>query len=187
MITLINKRILLTFLAWFQGADDDDDWSVDVSAEAVKARMEDLTSGAKGLTISDDLEKTEKERVDLFHSYVKQRRDQEMDAKLEKDIFGEAERLEVKDKAPLVVCELFFGANILAVVSSCECRLALCNCVVFNTFFCIISAEEVCSFAGSFHNWQPQSPKIAPRRNRVCHRSSVCCLAEDSACFEVLV
>jgi len=96
------------------GADDDDDWSVDVSAEAVKARMEDLTSGAKGLTISDDLEKTEKERVDLFHSYVKQRRDQEMDAKLEKDIFGEAERLEVKDKAPLVVCELFFGANILA-------------------------------------------------------------------------
>ena len=113
------------FLSWFQGADDDDDWSVDVSAEAVKARMEDLTSGAKGLTISDDLEKTEKERVDLFHSYVKQRRDQELDAKLEKDIFGEAERLEVKDKAPLVVCELFFGANILADVSRCGSPLVM--------------------------------------------------------------
>nr|CAG4650137.1 EOG090X05QT [Sida crystallina] len=92
---------------------DDDDWAVDVSAEAVKARMEDLTSGAKGLTISDDLEKTAKERADLFYSYVKERRDQGIISKTDKDILLEAERLEVKDKAPLVLCELLFDANIL--------------------------------------------------------------------------
>lgn len=94
---------------------DDDDWAVDVSEAAVKARMEDLTSGAKGMTISDDLEKTPKERADLFYSYVKQRHDQGQLTKpgVDKDVVLEAERLEVKDKAPLVICELIFDSNIL--------------------------------------------------------------------------
>lgn len=95
--------------------DDDDDWAVDVSEAAVKARMEDLTSGAKGMTISDDLEKTPKERADLFYSYVKQRHNQGQLTKpgIDKDIVTEADRLEVKDKAPLVLCELIFDSNIL--------------------------------------------------------------------------
>ena len=66
---------------------DEDDWAVDVSEAAVKALMEDLTNGAKGLTIS-------KERIDLFYSFVKQRRDQGMLTKpwIDKDIVSEAER-----------------------------------------------------------------------------------------------
>lgn len=85
----------------------------------MKARMEDLTSGAKGMTISDDLEKTPKERADLFYSYVKQRHDQGQLTKpgVDKDVVLEAERLEVKDKAPLVICELIFDSNILTQVS----------------------------------------------------------------------
>ena len=81
--------------------------------------MEDLTSGAKGMTISDDLEKTPKERADLFYSYVKQRHDQGQLTKpgVDKDVVLEAERLEVKDKAPLVICELIFDSNILTQVS----------------------------------------------------------------------
>lgn len=80
--------------------------------------MEDLTSGAKGMTISDDLEKTPKERADLFYSYVKQRHDQGQLTKpgIDKDIVTEADRLEVKDKAPLVLCELIFDSNILTQV-----------------------------------------------------------------------
>lgn len=63
---------LLTILLQYQGAkneDDDDDteWAVDVSEEAVRARMQDLTDGAKNMTINDDLEKTEKERMDLLY------------------------------------------------------------------------------------------------------------------------
>jgi len=94
---------------------DEDDWAVDVSAEAVKARMEDLTSGVKGLTISDDLEKTPKERADLFYSYVKQRVDDGVISKsgVDKDIVTEADRLDVKDKAPLILCELIFNGQIL--------------------------------------------------------------------------
>ena len=97
---------------------DEDDWAVDVSEAAVKARMEDLTNGAKGLTISDDMEKTPKERIDLFYSFVKQRRDQGMLTKpgIDKDIVSEAERLDVKDKAPLILCELIFDSNILSQV-----------------------------------------------------------------------
>lgn len=81
--------------------------------------MEDLTSGVKGLTISDDLEKTPKERADLFYSYVKQRVDDGVVSKsgVDKDIVTEADRLDVKDKAPLILCELIFNGQILNQVS----------------------------------------------------------------------
>lgn len=105
---------------------DEDDWAVDVSAAAVKARMEDLTSGVKGLTISDDLEKTPKERADLFYSYVKQRLDDGVSkASNVKDIATEADRLDVKDKAPLILCELLFNAQILTQIKT-HCGL-LCR------------------------------------------------------------
>lgn len=50
--------------------DADDNWAVDVSEEAVRARMQDLTDGAKGLTIDEDTDKTEKERMDIFYNKV---------------------------------------------------------------------------------------------------------------------
>lgn len=90
--------------------EDDDGWSADVSEEAVRARMQDLTTGAKGLTISEDLEKTEKERMDIFYSSVKTALEKnDLDAK---EILTEAERLEVKTKAPLVLAELLFDEKI---------------------------------------------------------------------------
>uniref|UniRef100_A0A069DTN5 Eukaryotic translation initiation factor 5 n=1 Tax=Panstrongylus megistus TaxID=65343 RepID=A0A069DTN5_9HEMI len=94
--------------------DVDDDWAVDVSEEAVRARLQDLTDGAKNLTMTDDLEKTEKERMDIFYATVKQRKDS---GTLEvpsaaKELFAEAERLEIKSKAPLVLAELLFDEKI---------------------------------------------------------------------------
>ncbi|KAF9414929.1 hypothetical protein HW555_007320, partial [Spodoptera exigua] len=60
-----------------EAADDDDDgcWTVDVSEAAVRARMQDLTEGAKSMTVSEDSEKNEKQRMDIFYSYLKQRAD----------------------------------------------------------------------------------------------------------------
>ena len=94
--------------------DDESDWAVDVSEEAVRARLQDLTDGAKGLTITDDLEKTEKERVDIFYANVKKNKDAGTlnSVATAKELLAEAERLEIKSKAPLVFAELLFDDKI---------------------------------------------------------------------------
>lgn len=80
--------------------------------------MLDLTEGAKNITISEDSEKSEKERMDIFYEYVKQRRDagQLENVQTQKELHNEANRLEVHQKAPLVLAELLFSANITAEV-----------------------------------------------------------------------
>ena len=80
--------------------------------------MQDLTDGAKNITISEDTEKSEKERMDIFYEYVKKRRDT---ADLEKvqahmELHNEANRLEVHQKATLILAELLFSSNIIAEV-----------------------------------------------------------------------
>ena len=55
-----------------QALDDDEvEWGEDTSEAAVKQRMKDLSDAAKNLAISDDIEKTPQERIDMFYSYVK--------------------------------------------------------------------------------------------------------------------
>lgn len=98
-------------------AEDDDDttWSADVSEAAVRARMLDLTDGAKTMTISDDSEKSEKERVDLFFEFMKKRRDanQLENVQVHKELAVEAERLDISQKACLALAELLFTDNII--------------------------------------------------------------------------
>ncbi|XP_026481983.1 eukaryotic translation initiation factor 5 [Ctenocephalides felis] len=98
--------------------EDDEEWAVDVSEEAVRARMLDLTDGAKGMTISDDLDKPEKERMDIFYEFVKQRKAQGLleIQQTHKELAGEAERLEIKSKATLILAELLFTSNIISEV-----------------------------------------------------------------------
>ncbi|XP_048483310.1 eukaryotic translation initiation factor 5 [Plutella xylostella] len=91
--------------------DDDDDgtWTVDVSEEAVRARMQDLTEGAKCMTLSSDTaDKNEKQRMDLFYAFLKQRAaaGDVAGTRAAQEILHEAERLEVKSKAPLVLFEI---------------------------------------------------------------------------------
>lgn len=95
--------------------DDDTEWTVDVSEEAVRARMHDLTDGAKCMTISDDAEKTEKERMDIFYEFIKKKRDSgELEnIQTHRDLFTEADRLDVTQKAPLVIAEVIFTDNII--------------------------------------------------------------------------
>lgn len=100
------------------GDDDDDDdvnWTVDTSVEAVRARMQDLTDGAKNMTVSDDIDKTEKERLDIFYELVKKERDAGTleNVQTHKELATEAKRLDIQAKAPLVLAELLFTANIV--------------------------------------------------------------------------
>lgn len=97
------------------GDDPDDDWAEDTSEDAKARRMEALTSGAKGLMLDDDLEKSEQERVDIFYNFIKGRRDASLDPR---EVVGEAERLEIRDKAPLVLCELLFDDQMLSQVAT---------------------------------------------------------------------
>lgn len=78
--------------------------------------MQDLTEGAKNITISEDTEKSEKERMDIFYNYCKKRRDagELENIQTQKALHNEANRLEVHQKAPLVLAELLFSANLVA-------------------------------------------------------------------------
>ena len=95
--------------------DDDTTWTTDVSEAAVRARMYDLSDGAKTMTISDDSEKSEKERIDIFYEFVKKRCDANQldNVQVHKEIATEAERLDITQKATLVLAELLFTANII--------------------------------------------------------------------------
>ncbi|GFS89920.1 eukaryotic translation initiation factor 5 [Nephila pilipes] len=98
--------------------EKDDDWFDDTDAEAVARRMESLTSGAKGLMLNDDMEKSPQERLDLFYEFVKKHKETGTIENLQKELVGEAERLDIKDKAVLVLCELLLGEHILQEVKT---------------------------------------------------------------------
>ncbi|XP_065060480.1 eukaryotic translation initiation factor 5-like [Rhopilema esculentum] len=88
------------------------DWSEDVTDEAVKKRMEGLSESVKGLIMNDDLEKTPEERINIFFQFVKSQTANGLEGH-DKDILAEAERLDIKDKAVLVLAEIFFTDNML--------------------------------------------------------------------------
>lgn len=100
------------------GNDDDDDetWGENTDPDAVAKRMSELSLGAKNLMMNEDLEKSPKERLDMFLDYVKNKKTEcggVFDANAQKDIVAEAERLDIRDKAVLVLCELLFDEDII--------------------------------------------------------------------------
>lgn len=74
LIIFITSSLFKSEIIYNEPQDDDDtNWSVDVSEEAVAARMQEITSGAKTIALSDDLEKTPTERANLLYTLVKTR------------------------------------------------------------------------------------------------------------------
>ena len=65
--------VSVSVLQWQQhnNGDEDDDWGEDFSEEAVKQRMEELSGAALGLALTDDLEKTDKDRMDIVYKLIK--------------------------------------------------------------------------------------------------------------------
>ncbi|RVE66347.1 hypothetical protein OJAV_G00106310 [Oryzias javanicus] len=92
--------------------DDDEDWAEETTEEAQRRRMEEISDHAKNLTLSDDLEKPLEERVNLFYSFVKQKKESGTIDAADKEILAEAERLDVKAMGPLILSELLFDENI---------------------------------------------------------------------------
>lgn len=108
--------------------EDDDNWTVDVSEAAIKERMKELSMGVKGLAMDEDIEKTENDRLNIFFEFVKKKLDKgTLDINDEKELLKEAERLEVTNKAPIVLCEAIFGQKILTQIKTHK-RLLLRFC-----------------------------------------------------------
>ncbi|XP_013796246.1 eukaryotic translation initiation factor 5 isoform X2 [Apteryx mantelli] len=51
--------------------EDDDDWGEDTTEEAQRRRMDEISDHAKNLTLSEDLERTVEERVNILFDFVK--------------------------------------------------------------------------------------------------------------------
>ncbi|KAK3792334.1 hypothetical protein RRG08_046643 [Elysia crispata] len=98
-------------------ADDDDGWGDDdqFTEEAIKKRREELSNAAKGLAFTDDLEKSAEERLNMIYEMIKLKKDDDnlANAASVKEIVTEAERLEVKEKVPLVLVELLLNDKLL--------------------------------------------------------------------------
>ncbi|CAB3396835.1 unnamed protein product [Caenorhabditis bovis] len=90
--------------------DEDDDWE----PEPIEPNGA-LSAGMGKLVLDKDLEKSEEQRLDMLHSFFLKAKEQEKitstpDQKL---LLDEAERLELKQKASLLLAMVLFNENIL--------------------------------------------------------------------------
>jgi len=95
--------------------EDDDDWGEDTNEDAVRKRMDQLSAGAKSLMLNDDLEKTQDERLQIFFEFV-EKKAKTTDLTIgenQKAIKAEADRLDISDKAVIVLCEVLFKDNLI--------------------------------------------------------------------------
>jgi translation initiation factor 5 len=99
--------------------DDDDDWAVDVSETAVKQRMKELGEGVR--QFADVGVAPEKDRIDEFFSSVKAMLEDGrllnenglLRSGVDKELFSLAVKLEIRDKATLVLAEVLLTASLL--------------------------------------------------------------------------
>jgi translation initiation factor 5 len=101
--------------------DDNEEWCEDTNADAVAKRMEELSVGGKALMHNDDLEKSTEERLMLFLNFVQKKKESSpegFDVQSQKEIVAEADRLDVKDKAVLALCDALFDDNIIQEVKT---------------------------------------------------------------------
>ncbi|XP_036288366.1 eukaryotic translation initiation factor 5 isoform X3 [Pipistrellus kuhlii] len=92
--------------------EEDDDWGEDTTEEAQRRRMDEISDHAKVLTLSDDLERTVEERVNILFDFVKKKKEEGIIDSSDKEIVAEAERLDVKAMGPLVLTEVLFNEKI---------------------------------------------------------------------------
>lgn len=112
--------------------DDDDDWGEeDLTEEAKQARRQELGDAVMKLTMTDDLEKPEEERMRMFADFLQGKLNAGDFKGAVKDLLSEADRLEIRDKAPLVFCDRIFNAKILNQIK--EHRLLLLSFCGNNT------------------------------------------------------
>jgi len=95
-----------------ENKEENVEWFTDVSEKAVEERMKDLSMGVKSLAMDNDMEKSEKEKMDIFHKFVKAKKEGgKLTQTDEKEILTEAERLEIVNKSTIVLCEVMLDGD----------------------------------------------------------------------------
>lgn len=91
--------------------DDDDDWE----PEPVEPNGM-LSAGMGKLVLDKDLEKSEEQRLDMLHNFFVKAKDEGRisDAKGQNGLRDEAERLELKQKASLLLANVLFDEKVVA-------------------------------------------------------------------------
>merc|ERR1712038_527301 len=90
--------------------------------------MTELSMGVKALAVDDDIEKSEPEKLNILFTFAeKALKKGKLEIQDEKEIMVEAERLEVTNKAPMLMCELIFDGKILTQIKTNK-RLLLRFC-----------------------------------------------------------
>jgi translation initiation factor 5 len=80
----------------------------DTTEEDQRDRMDEISDHAKGLTLSDDLERTVEECVNILFDFVKKKKEEGIIDSPDKEIVAESEKLDVKAIDPLVLTEVPF-------------------------------------------------------------------------------
>jgi len=62
---------MLNFVFKAEENNANSSWGEEISQEAVQQRMEELSGAAKKLALSEELEKSQDERLDIFYDYLK--------------------------------------------------------------------------------------------------------------------
>lgn len=88
--------------------DDDEEW-----AEEVQENPE-IEQQLSSMTLSSNTsERSHEERLEMFYNFVENKKQGGNIASEHKELYGEAEKLEIVDKAPSVLTEVLLGENIL--------------------------------------------------------------------------
>jgi len=98
---------------------DDDDWGEDVTEEAQQERMKELSSMARSLAMSADIEKSETERANIFFKHIVQLKLEGSFSTMASDLFLESERLGLGCRAVVVVAEVLLSDS-SSIVSDIE-------------------------------------------------------------------
>ena len=85
--------------------DDDEDWYEETEEERQK-REEDMSNHLKNMIITNEMDKSPEERLDIFYKFCQNMKEQGTINVESKKVYERAEALSVKDKAPLLLMDL---------------------------------------------------------------------------------
>lgn len=90
----------------------DDEWG------AVEDEAEQMGEALSSISVSGDAEKSTEEKMNIFFNFVENKKKGGSVAAQSKDLYAEAERLDIIDKAPIVLAEVLLTENVIKELSA---------------------------------------------------------------------